>query len=170
MDAKRIAKHLLMTYLQVNKAFSHSALSNIERAISASEALHGGQVRFVVEGSLDGTSLLKRQTTRERAIEVFSLLRVWDTEHNNGLLIYLLLADHAVEIVADRGINKHVDAAQWQQVCQQMEVAFKQSNFEGGVLGGIQAVTQQLAKSFPVAPQRKNELSNQPVVMQAHHR
>ncbi len=165
MDTKRIATHWLMTDGLVNKAFGPSALSNIERAISASEAVHGGQVRFVVEGSLDGVSLLKGQTARQRAIEVFSLLRVWDTEHNNGLLIYLLLADRAVEIVADRGIDRYVGSDEWHQVCQQMQGAFKDSNFENGVLGGIQAVTKHLVSHFPAGAPRENELSDQPVVL-----
>ena len=153
-----------MTDWQVKRAFPGSTLSKIEQAIAAGESTHGGQVRFAVEGSLDGVPLLKGQSTRERAIEVFSQLRVWDTEHNNGLLIYLLLADRAVEIIADRGIHLKVSSHNWNQVCQQMEAAFKLSNFEGGVLAGIQAVTQYLALHFPVNGPQKNELSDTPVV------
>ena len=95
-------------------------------------------------------SAVQGQSARERAIEVFSQLRVWDTEHNNGLLIYLLLADRAVEIVADRGIHAKVGADEWGNVCRQMEAAFKQANYEGGVVSGIQAVTQHLASIFPL--------------------
>ena len=170
MKTKRIARHLLMTDWHVKRAFPRSALSTIEKAIKASEGTHGGQVRFAVEGSLDGVPLFKGQSTRERAIEVFSQLRVWDTEHNNGLLIYLLLADRAVEIVADRGIDLKVSSHEWNKVCQQMEAAFKQSNFEGGVLGGVQAVTQHLAQHFPANGRHENELSDKPVVLRGGQR
>jgi uncharacterized membrane protein YgcG len=164
MQTQRIFKHLLATQSRVTRAFPGSALSAIEKAIQASEARHAGEIRFVVEGSLDGMPLWKGQSPRARAIELFSQLRVWDTEHNNGLLIYVLLADRAVEIVADRGIHAHVGAEAWRKVCLHMEAAFKQSNFEGGVIGGIQAVTQHLALHFP-ADGRPNELSDRPVVL-----
>lgn len=165
MNTKRIARHLLMTDGRLKRAFPRSALNTIAAAIKASEATHGGQVRFAVEASLDGVPLYKGQSARERALEVFSQLRVWDTEHNNGLLIYLLLADRAVEIVADRSIHLKVASHEWNQVCKQMESAFKQSDFEGGVLGGVKAVTQHLAKHFPAKGGSGNELSDKPVVL-----
>ena len=164
MKTQRILKHLLATHSQVTRAFPRSALNAIEKAIKASETAHAGEIRFVVEGALDGTPLFKGQSPKERAIELFAQLRVWDTEHNNGLLIYLLLADRAVEIVADRGIHAKVGTEAWRKVCHQMETAFKQSNYEGGVVSGIQAVTQHLAKHFP-ADGRGNELPDKPVVL-----
>lgn len=170
MKTKRIARHLLMADWQVRRVFSRAALNTIEKAIKASESTHAGQVRFAVEGALDGVPLFKGQSTRERAIEVFSQLRVWDTEHNNGLLIYLLLADRAVEIVADRGIHHKVSSHEWNKVCQQMEAAFKQSDFEGGVLGGVQAVTQHLARHFPASGRQGNELADKPVVLRGGQR
>jgi uncharacterized membrane protein len=90
---------------------------------------------------------------------------VWDTEHNNGLLIYLLLADRAVEIVADRGIHAKVDSQEWENICRKMETAFKQANFEGGVVSGIQAVTQHLIRHFPASSAGQNELPDKPVVL-----
>ncbi len=165
MDMKRIFKHLFTTDAQVRRAFPRSALETIEQTIKASEQLHMGEIRFAVEGSLDGMPLFNGQSPRERAIAVFSQLQIWDTEQNNGLLIYLLLADRAVEIVADRGINAKVDLKTWVQICQQMEKAFSQSNFEGGVINGIQAVTQQLIQHFPANGTGRNELSNKPVVL-----
>jgi uncharacterized membrane protein len=164
MKTQRIMKHLLTTQGQVKRAFPRSALNAIEKAIKASETTHAGEIRFVVEGALDGTPLFKGQSPRERAIELFAQLRVWDTEHNNGLLIYLLLADRAVEIVADRGIHAKVGAEAWSKVCHQMETAFKQSNYEGGVVSGIQAVTQHLVQHFP-ADDRGNELPDRPVLL-----
>ena len=104
-------------------------------------------------------------SARERAIEVFSQLRIWDTEHNNGVLIYLLLADRDVEIVADRGIHSKVGLEEWEKICRTMETAFKQANYEGGVVSGIQAVTQHLIKHYPAVRDGQNELLDKPVVL-----
>lgn len=165
MDLKRIARHLAMTRWQVNRAFPRHSLLAIEQAIKAAEHTHAGEIRFVVEGALDGAPLFGGQSARERAIDVFSQLRVWDTGHNNGLLIYLLLADRDVEIVADRGIHAKVGTPEWEQVCRTMETAFKQADYEGGVLGGIRAVAAHLAAHFPAAGGDRNELPDQPVVL-----
>lgn len=165
MNIKRIAKHLLVTHWQVNRAFPRQTLIAIEKAIKASEIRHVGEIRFAVEGALHSTPLLKGQSARERAIEVFSLLRMWDTEHNNGLLIYLLLADRDVEIVADRGIHAKVGREGWEKICRAMETAFKQADYEGGVVSGIRAVTQHLVEHFPAAGDDRNELPDKPVVL-----
>ena len=165
MKIKRIVTHLLVTDGQVRRAFPRSTLNRIEAATQASETAHVGEIRFAVEGALDGWPLFKGQSARERAIDLFSQLRVWDTQHNTGVLIYLLLADRAVEIVADRGIHARVDAQEWNEVCRQMEAAFRQSNYEGGVLSGVQAVTQHLVKHFPADGRNANELPDKPVVL-----
>ena len=165
MKIKRIVRHLLVTDGQVRRAFPRSTLNRIEAATKASETAHLGEIRFAVEGALDGWPLFKGQSARERAIDLFSQLRVWDTRHNTGVLIYLLLADRAVEIVADRGIHAKVDTQEWNEVCRQMEAAFRQSNYEGGVLSGVQAVTQHLVKHFPADGHNANELPNQPLVL-----
>ena len=165
MNMKRIAKHLTATHWQVNRAFPRQTLSAIEKAIKASEATHVGEIRFAVEGALHSTPLFKGQSARERAIEVFSQLRVWDTEHNNGVLIYLLLADRNVEIIADRGIHARVELQEWEKICRAMEAAFKQANYEGGVIGGIKAIAQHLAEHFPAQRNGQNELSDKPVVL-----
>ena len=165
MDIKRILRHLVMTHWQVNRAFPRQTLIAIEQAIRASDTAHVGELRFVVEGALHSTPLFKGQSARERAIEVFSQLRVWDTEHNNGLLIYLLLADRAVEIVADRGIHSKVGSHEWEDICHKMETAFKQAHYAEGVVSGIQAVTQHLTKHFPASAAGANELPDKPVVL-----
>lgn len=165
MNIKRIARHLVMTHWQVDRTFPHQTLSAIEQAIKASETAHFGEIRFVVEGALDSTPLFKGQSARERAIDVYSQLRIWDTEHNNGVLIYLLLADRDVEIVADRGIHAKAGSREWESICRKMEMAFKQKNYEGGVVGGIQAVTQHLLKHYPAVSDGRNELPNKPVVL-----
>ena len=165
MNTQRIARHLLMTDGRVTRTFGRSSLNKIEAAIKAGEAEHVGEIRFAVEGGLDGTPLFKGQSARERAIELFSQLRVWDTQQNTGVLIYLLLADRAVEIVADRGIHAKVDSHEWSKVCRQMEAAFKQSDFEGGVVSGVQAVTRHLTQHFPSDSHDRNELPDKPVVL-----
>lgn len=165
MNIKRIVKHLLVTDGQVRRAFGRNTLNKIEAAIKASEGEHVGEIRFAVEGGLDGAPLFKGQSARERAIDLFSLLRVWDTQQNSGVLIYLLLADRAVEIVADRGIHAKVHPQEWSKICRQMEAAFRQSDFEGGVVSGVQAVTRHLKQHFPSDRHDRNELPDKPVVL-----
>ena len=163
MDIKRIVRHLLMTHWQVNRVFPRDVLTTIERAIRASEANHTGEIRVAIEGALDSKPLFRGQTARERAIEVFSQQRLWDTEGNNGVLIYLLLADRDVEIVADRNVHAKVGSREWENICRKMESAFKQAEFEHGVVEGIQAVTRHLIAHFPVSGGNRNELPDKPV-------
>ncbi len=165
MDIKRIFRHIFTSHWQVKRAFPHAGLNSIEHAIQASEQAHTGEIRFVVEAALEGLPLYRGQTSRERAIEVFTQQRIWDTEGNSGLLIYLLMADRAVEIVADRGIHAKVREDEWLKICHQMEDAFKQANYVGGVVGGIDAVTQHLLMHFPAQAQHVNELSDTPVLL-----
>jgi uncharacterized membrane protein len=165
MGIARITKHLIVHRWQANKLFPLPVLAAIEREIKACEALHGGQIRFVVEGALDGAPLFRGQSARERALDVFSRLRIWDTEHNNGVLIYLLLADRDVEIVADRGIHAHVGPDGWEQICRAMEAEFRQGRFEAGVVFGIRAIGAHLAKHFPGDGKDANELPDSPAVL-----
>jgi uncharacterized membrane protein len=165
MRLPRILRHLLMTHWQVRRAFPPATLDAIEAAVRSSEMAHIGQIRFVVEGALHTLPLLKRQTPRERAIEVFSQLRIWDTEHNNGVLIYLLLADRAVEILADRGIAARVTADDWVVTCRDMQLAFALAHYESGVVEGIRAVTRHLVLHFPRLAPGGNELPDRPVVL-----
>jgi uncharacterized membrane protein len=165
MNKERIARHLMATKWMVRRAFPGDTLSAIDKAIKASEATHHGEIRFVVEGALDIEPLFRGHAARERAIDVFSQLRIWDTERNNGVLIYLLLADRDVEIVADRGIDAKVGPQEWERICRRMEAAFRQGDFEGGVIGGIQEVTRHLAEHFPPIGDDRNELPDKPVVL-----
>jgi uncharacterized membrane protein len=165
MGIKRIGKHLLEHRWRVRRIFPPDVLAAIERAIKAGEATHSGQVRFVVEGALDGAPLFKNQPARERALDIFSHLRIWDTAHNNGVLIYLLLADRQVEIVADRGIDAKVGAEGWEKICADMQTDFKAVKFERGVIKGIEEVSRQLAAHFPKHGAGRNELPDAPVVI-----
>jgi uncharacterized membrane protein len=165
MGIKRISKHLIEHQWRARRIFPPQALASIEQAIKAGEATHSGQVRFVVEGALDGKPLFKEQTALERGLDIFSHLRIWDTAHNNGVLIYLLFADRKVEIVADRGINSKVGDAGWQKIVKAMEADFRTGDFTPGVIKGIEAVSQQLARYFPKQGRNPNELSDEPVVI-----
>src|SRR5690349_4634383 len=165
MSIKRIARHLVQHHWRAKQVFPQAVLDRIEQAVRSSEATHSGQVRFVVEGALDGRPLFRDQPARERALDIFSHLRIWDTAHNNGVLIYLLLADRKVEIVADRGIDAKVGAAAWQAICRNMEADFRSGQFKAGVIKGIAAVSRELAKYFPPDAHPRNELPNKPIVM-----
>ncbi len=163
MNWRRVVRHLATPPWQVRRVFPRSTLTAIEHAIHASEGAHHGQICFAVEAALDTAALLRGQSARERALEVFARLRVWDTEHNNGVLIYLLLADHDVEILADRGIHRKVGAEAWERICRDMEAAFRAGRFEDGALAGIRAVGALLAQHYPGAG--RDELANRPVLL-----
>lgn len=171
MNFLRILRHFKTGQLSLRRIFTDSALAAIEQSIQRAESNHEGEIFFTVEASLSTTALLNNQTARERAIEVFSLLRIWDTECNNGVLIYLLLADRDVEIVADRGFNTRITDTQWQAICQKMEWAFAQQQFEAGVIEGIHCISMHLNEHFPChGISKKNELSNKPIILGRAHR
>jgi uncharacterized membrane protein len=165
MNLSRALRHLFSPHWRVRRAFPAASLARIERAIAQSETRHSGQIRFAVEHALDTVSLLRGLSAHRRALQVFSALQVWDTEHNSGVLIYLLLADREVEIIADRGIHGRVGAQGWEAVCREMETAFRAGRFEQGVLGGIEQVSRLLESHFPAARRGPNELPDKPVVL-----
>ena len=165
MDIGRILKHLCTGRHKLKKAFPVASFNAIAASIKEAESSHSGEIRFAVEASLDMPELLHGQSARERAIEVFSQLRVWDTELNNGVLIYLLLADRDIEIVADRGIDAKVDHSEWESICRDMEARFKAGEFEQGVVNGIRAIGLQLNAHFPAPAGNANEIPDQPVVL-----
>jgi uncharacterized membrane protein len=165
MISRRLVRHLFAMPGAVRRALPPAAMAAIEQAVARSETQHRGEVRFAVEAALDVSGLIAGQSARARAIEVFSQLGVWDTEDNNGVLIYLLLADRDVEIVADRGINALVGAQEWEAICRAMEAALGRREFEPAVLGAIEAVTRLLARHFPPRAGDHNELANRPVTI-----
>jgi uncharacterized membrane protein len=157
-------RHAITDQADAKGAFPPGALDRIEQAIAGAEGRHDGQIMLAIEPALPVARVLARVSPRDRALEVFGLLRVWDTEHNNGVLIYLLLADRDVEIVADRGIDSKVGAQGWENICRAMEAAYREGRFEEGTLAGIAAISALLAKSFPKRD-GGNELPNRPVVI-----
>jgi uncharacterized membrane protein len=166
MQISRILKHLTCGPWQVRRCFPRASMRAIQSAIAQSETSHMGELRFAVEAALEWHDLLRGLSPRQRAIEVFSGLHIWDTEHNSGVLIYLLLAERRVEIVADRGIHARVGEQRWLEICREMEAAFRRGDFERGVLTGIARITALLAEHFPAGGEpNPNELSDAPVVL-----
>ena len=137
-------------------------MSAIENAIRESEKLHDGEIRFAVEAALHPAQLWRGVSARARAIEIFAELGVWDTERNNGVLLYLLLADRDVEIVADRGFNGKVSAEEWERVCRRMEAALREGRHGDAVVAGVEAVSPIIARHFPPRPGGRNELPDAP--------
>lgn len=162
---QRLARHLITEHWSVSRVFPEHAMAAIEQAIATSEKKHSGEIRFAVEASLSLVAVSKGLSPRARALEVFSRLRVWDTENNNGVLIYLLLADRDVEIIADRGIHGKVGEVAWQKICSKMEEAFRSGDFTRGVELGIREISALLEQHFPAREQDRNELSDKPVVI-----
>ena len=165
MQLSRLLRHLILPHWWVLRAFPASSLAMIERAISGSENSHQAELRFVVEASLPLSDLLPDRSPRARALELFSQLRVWDTEHNSGVLIYLQLIDRRVEIIADRGIDTKVGHKFWRTVCHHMEQAFREGRFETGALDALTEITEVLAEHFPPAGVNPNELPDAPLVL-----
>ncbi len=165
MNLSRTLKHLFYPGWWLRRDFPAIELDKIEAAIKSSESKHSGEIRFAIESSLPFNALWNDETTLERSIEVFSLLRVWDTEDNNGVLIYLLLADKKVEITADRNINKVVGKKEWLHICKLMEADFSAGRFGNGSVKGIKEISLLLEKHFPIGSTNKDELPNKPVIL-----
>jgi uncharacterized membrane protein len=167
MEILRILRHWMITPGAVRRAFPEEVLTRIRQAIADSEKSHSGELRFAVEAALPLSYLRRDAPARERAEMMFSKLRVWDTEQNNGVLIYVELADHKIEIVVDRGIGGLVSAAEWTSIAAMMRDRFRAGEFEAGALAGVEAAGALLARHFPLAAGERNpnELPDHPVVL-----
>ena len=161
----RLLRHLFTDRWAVKRAFSTAALRRIGETITAGERRHMGELEFAVEASLPFGVLLSGRSSKDRAIDWFGRLRVWDTAHNSGILIYVLLADRTVEIVADRGIHSRVGEAGWQAIAADMQRAFADRRFEDGAIAGLVAAGELLARHFPATGENPNELPDEPVVI-----
>ena len=161
----RLLKHLLIPGWLARRPFTPTVLDRIETAIRASERTHHAELRFVVEGDLDIRHVLRGVTARERAVELFSRLRIWDTAHNSGVLIYVQCVDRRIEIVADRGVAARVAQQEWDAICRRIEDAFRAGRHEEGALQGIREITALLATHFPASGLNTDELPDRPVVL-----
>jgi uncharacterized membrane protein len=163
----RILKHRWLDETDAERALDEAAMQRLAQRVSSSEKRHSGEIRVCVEAGLPLSYLWRDALPRERALAMFGKLRVWDTQHNNGVLIYLLLAEHAIEIVADRGLNERVGELQWQAVVERLREALHAGRFEQGLNDAIDAVDALLTQHFPLAPGAPNpdELPNRPWVV-----
>lgn len=164
-DWRRWLRHAFWARGKLERAFPAQALKAIEVAIGLSESTHSGEIRFAIEGALEPRDVWAGKTPRARALEVFARLGVWDTEANNGVLIYLLLADRDVEIVADRGLNGRASTHEWSAVCATMEESLRSGHHERGAVAAVQAVGEILARHYPPSPAGRDELPNRPAVL-----
>ncbi len=156
MKLARLLKHRWLDDTDAHRALGADALARLHARVQASEEGHGGEIRISVEAGLPLSYLWRDLTARDRAVTLFGKLRVWDTEHNNGVLIYLLLAEHAIEIVADRGLARHVTPAQWEALIAGMRDAFRAGRFEQGLAQAVDAVDTLLRLHFPLQPGQTN--------------
>jgi uncharacterized membrane protein len=165
MGLRRLFRHLFATRRGARRRFTEAVLADIEAAIREVEARHSGEIRFVIETALDPGELWRNVTPREQAARVFSHLGIWNTQDNNGVLIYVLLADRDVEILADRGLAARVSQAEWEQVCHEIERHYREERFGQGSVAGIRSVGRLLAHHFPGRGGDADELPNQPVLL-----
>jgi len=165
VNIKRWIRHAFMPPWRWRVLFPKAALIDIEKAVKHSEHQHGGELRFAVENTLALGKVWRGISARQRAIELFANLRVWDTEENSGVLIYLLLADREVHIVADRGIARRVLQTEWDAVAEIMRREFRRGDFLRGSLQGIERITLLLSAHFPPGADDRNELPNKPVIV-----
>jgi uncharacterized membrane protein len=162
---ERLWRHFTTDRADVRRAFPEDELDRVGRAVADGEKLHTGQVCFVLEAALPLQRVWRKVPPRARALEVFGLLGVWDTEANDGVLVYVLLADRAVEIVADRGINARVGDAAWQAICSRIETAFAERRYAEGAEQGIAEISALLAQHSPRTGPGRNEIPDAPVVL-----
>jgi uncharacterized membrane protein len=162
---QRVLRHRWLDQTDAQRAIPPEMLERLMHRVAASERRHTGEIRICVEAGLPLSYLWRGASARERALTLFGKLGVWDTEHNNGVLIYLLLADHAIELVADRGLNRHVVPAQWHAMVERMRTPFREARFEDGLTQALEEVSAVLAQYFPLAEGavRPNELPDAPV-------
>ncbi len=155
----RFFRHWWSAYGQARRLFPAAACDRITQAIGRAEQGHAGEICFVVEASLTPVQLLRHMNARQRAVEVFAQTRVWDTAHNSGVLIYLLLADRAVEIVADRGLHPRGDACA-QQATELIRQAFLAGDAVAGCIDAVTLVGNFLRSEFPADGANPDELPN----------
>ena len=166
MQPRRLLRHLLASHWRMRLLFPKATLDAIEQAVARAELTHAGEIRFAIETSLAPLQVVNDLSPRARALEVFAQLRVWDTEHNNGVLIYVQLADRSVEIVADRGLEGRVSQPDWEAVCRLMEEHFRADRHAAGAIAGVNSVATLLASHYP--PQTgavHNELPDRPALL-----
>ena len=165
MAVMRVLKHLCATRAGTRRRFPRDVLDAIEQAVAAAEQRTSGEIRFAIDTALEISELWNDKSPRECAVEAFARLHVWDSELNNGVLIYVLMADRDVEIVADRGLGVRISPNEWESACRLMENHFREGRFKEGAVAGVQAVGGLLEREFPIRGANRDELPNQPALL-----
>jgi len=163
MNIKRLLRHFIVPTWYAQRIFPRTALQAIAEQIQLCESTHGGEIRVAIEAELSASALLKDQSPRDRATEVFASLRMWDTDQRNGVLVYLCLADRAIEIIADRGLNGKVSPREWQTICESLQKLCSQKQYQLALSSAVQDASVLLAKHFPNVD--RNELPDTPVIL-----
>lgn len=161
----RLFRHLLTTKGTAGRTFPPETLKAIEAAIATGEQRHRAEVRLVIEHSLPMDAVFARVDPRQRAIALFSQLRIWDTEENCGVLVYINIADRKVEIVADRDVSRRVTQEEWNAVCRTMTEGFKRGEFRDSAAAAMQKLNALLEKHYPTEGAHPNQLPNQPIML-----
>lgn len=161
----RLLRHCLALGRSAARRFPVETMDRIEERVTLSERRHGAEIRIAIETALAPLAILAGQTPRERALEVFGGLRVWDTEANNGILVYVLLADHAVEIVADRGAAAKVAPGVWERACRMLAEACREGREEAGTIAALDVLDEALAEAFPPRSGGGDEIPNRPIIV-----
>jgi hypothetical protein len=161
----RILRHLLTTSAYARRIFPPATLEAVQRTIAKGETLHRAEVRVIIEPSLSIQAVLNGTSSRERALELFSLYGIWDTEENCGVLVYIELADHKVEIVADRALTRIVSETEWREICQTITRGFARNVYGDSVIAALEKLNALLHSRFPDDDSRLNQLSDKPIVL-----
>jgi len=163
---RRALRHLGTTTGTARRHFPASAQQQLHDAVHAGEARHRGEIRVVIESSLPLGHAWGGTTPRARARALFGALEVWNTEEHTGVLLYINLADHAVELLADRGIDASVGANTWRAVCDELVQGLAKDLSVGPVLEAVASIHDLLATHFPSDGGRNpNELDDRPLVL-----
>lgn len=163
----RLLRHLTTTTASARRVFPAATLTALQAEIGAGEARHRAQLRLIIEPKLRWAPLRDKVSSRGRAHALFSQYRIWDTEENVGVLLYINLADRAVEIVTDRAVGRAIERRQWEAACVAMTQGFAQGSFHDSAIAGVVEINRLLAAEFPRGGDtlRGNELSDRPVIL-----
>ena len=165
INFKRLWRHLTTSQASGRRAFPKDVLADIQKTIAEGEQLHRAEVRIIIEPAMPLGELLDDLHPRARARMLFSDYRIWDTEENCGVLIYLNLADHQVEIVADRGVGRLVQPEEWQAICDTMTEHLKRGAFRDSTIAALGQLNTLLHQKLPATGERVNQLSDKPIFL-----
>ncbi|MBI1889773.1 MAG: TPM domain-containing protein [Burkholderiales bacterium] len=162
---KRFLTHLFTTKRDGRQAFPPPTLEAIQQAIAHGEVRHRAEIRLIIEPALPLVDVIIGKSARQRAGELFATYGIWDTEENIGVLVYINLADHKVEIVTDRAIGRTIASADWQAICQTMTAGFRRGDYQASAIAAVETMNDLLHTPFPAKGENANELPNRPLIV-----